>query len=435
MIKKSGACAREKAYIKYKEMIKMAQLWLSGIISYLVGSFFVLKDHPMGFILDFTKGYLGMKLAGIYMDSGLSYLLASSGLLFGHAKPLFYRFEGDTSEALALGIITFMSPYFGLILLLLLLILKSLFNDYDNAVFASSVLIPLLSFKFFKSDSFIIISLLMFGILAVQFWPPALEKRIKPVILTRVAFASLLVFIILLFFFNKYVYKGFGAQRDIIRRGPEHFKYVAITFDDGPDPVYTDEILDILEEKNVHATFFLIGKNVEQYPDIARRIVNEGHSIGNHTYSHRSLIPLSAAATREEIKKAEEAIRKATGVRTTLFRPPRGVYSSYARRFLKDERYTIVLWDVSAMDWVELPPESIVSNVVNHVKPGSIILFHDSGDLVGFKGGDRTNTVRALPVVIDELKARGYEFVTVDHMIFLAELMKTEQNVENHNDN
>ncbi|MDN5331497.1 MAG: peptidoglycan-N-acetylglucosamine deacetylase [Tepidanaerobacteraceae bacterium] len=411
----------------------MAQLWLSGIVSYLIGSFFVIKDRTAGLILDFSKGYLAMKLAGIYLDSGMSYLLASSGLLVGHAKPLFNKGEGDTSEAVALGVITYMSPYLGLFVFFFFLLLKFLFNDYDSAVFASSFLIPLLSFKFFKSDSFIIISFLIFGILAVQFWPPVLEKRLKPESLTRVAFASLLIFLILLFYFNKYVYKGFGAQRDIIRRGPEHFKYVAITFDDGPDPVYTPEILDILKEKDVPATFFLIGKNVEQYPEIARRMVKEGHSIGNHTYSHRSLIPLAAAATREEIKKGEEAIKKATGVRTTLFRPPRGLYTAYARKFLKDERYTVVLWDVSTMDWAELPPASIVSNVVRHVKPGSIILFHDSGDLVGFKGGDRTNTVKALPVVIDELKNRGYKFVTVDQMIFLAELMKTEKIEENHN--
>ncbi|TYP52509.1 glycerol-3-phosphate acyltransferase [Thermosediminibacter litoriperuensis] len=411
----------------------MAQLWLSGIISYFIGSFFVIKDRPVGHILDFSKGYLTMWLAGMYLPSGVSYLLASGGVLIGHTRPLFYKFNGDTTEALALGVITFMSPPFGLIILFFFLLLKFLFNDYDSAVFATSFLIPVLALKFFRSDSYIIISLLIFGSLAVQFWPPAFEKRLKPAIFTRAAFASLLLFLLLLFYFNKYVYKGFGVQRDIIRHGPWQFKYVAITFDDGPDPVYTLQILDILKEKGVPATFFLIGKNAEQYPEIARRIVKEGHSIGNHTYSHRSLIPLSARATREEIKKAEEAIKKATGVRATLFRPPRGVYSAYARKFLKEERYTMVLWDVSAMDWAELPPNNIVSYVVNRVKPGSIILFHDSGDLVTFKGGDRTSTVMALPVVIDELRARGYEFVTVDQMIFLAELMRTEEQVDENN--
>ncbi|ADL08873.1 glycerol-3-phosphate acyltransferase [Thermosediminibacter oceani] len=412
----------------------MALLWLSGIISYLICSLFVIRKRTVGrYILDFAKGYLTMWLSGMYLHSGVSYLFASVGALMGHTRPLFYKFDGETTEALALGVITFMSPVFGLILLFFFLLLKFLFNDYDNAVFAASFLIPVLAFSFFKSDSFIIISLLIFGNLAVQYWPPALEKRLKPTVFTRTAFALLLFFLLMLAFFNKYVYKGFGVQKDIIRRGPDQFKYVAITFDDGPDPVYTTQILDILKEKKVPATFFLIGKNAEQYPDVARRIAKEGHSIGNHTYSHRSLIPLSAKATREEIKKAEEAIKKATGVRTTLFRPPRGIYSSYSRKFLKEERYTIVLWDVSAMDWAELPPNKIVSGVVNRVKPGSIILFHDSGDLVTFKGGDRTSTVRALPVVIDELRARGYEFVTVDQMIFLSELMRTEEQVDENN--
>jgi peptidoglycan/xylan/chitin deacetylase (PgdA/CDA1 family) len=191
--------------------------------------------------------------------------------------------------------------------------------------------------------------------------------------------------------------------------------------------VYTPKILDILKEKNVPATFFLIGKNVEAYPDIAKRIVQEGHLIGNHTYTHKSLIPLSARATCEEIKKAEKAIEDATGIRPTLFRPPRGLYSSYATKLLRDERYTIVLWDVSAMDWAELPPKNIVTNVTGRVKPGSIILLHDSGDIVTFKGGNRSSTVKALPEIIDNLRAGGYEFVTVDQMIFLTELMETEE--------
>ncbi|WP_422447056.1 glycerol-3-phosphate acyltransferase [Thermoanaerobacterium sp. DL9XJH110] len=405
----------------------MYRLWIIAALSYVIGSYFMVGDERKKYLLDFAKGYLTLLVSGLYLHSGLSYLFASAGVLAGHTRPLFYKFRGNTAEAVALGIVFLMSPVMGLLLLFSFLLILKLLKDYDNAVFTASFLVPALSFKFFRSDSFIAITFIIFAGLAVQFWPSFLEKRIKPVFFTRMAFGLMVMGFLLLLYFNKYVYKGFGVQKDIIRHGPHHFKYVALTFDDGPDPVYTPEILDILKEKNVPATFFLIGKNVEAYPDIARRIVREGHSIGNHTYTHKSLIPLSARATYEEIKKAEKAIEDATGIRPTLFRPPRGLYSSYATKMLRDERYTIVLWDVSAMDWAELPPKNIVANVTGRVKPGSIILLHDSGDIVTFKGGNRSSTVKALPEIIDNLRAGGYEFVTVDQMIFLTELMETEE--------
>lgn len=156
-------------------------------------------------------------------------------------------------------------------------------------------------------------------------------------------------------------------------------------------------------------------------------MVKEGHSIGSHTYSHKSLIPLSTKSTYKEIKNAEMAIEEAVGIRPTLFRPPRGVYSQYARKLLSEERYTLVLWDLSAVDWAELAPKRIVANVVNKVKPGSIILLHDSGDLITYSGGDRRSTVKALPEIIDKLRELDYEFVTIDQMIFISELMETEE--------
>lgn len=405
----------------------MYRLWIIAALSYIIGGYFVVRDEKKKYLLDFAKGYLTLLLSGLYFHSGLTYLFASAGVLAGHTRPIFYKFRGDTTEIVALGIVFSMAPVMGLSLLFCFLVLLKLLKNYDNAIFAASFLTPALSFKFFRSDSFIAITFIIFAGLAVQFWPSFLEKRIKPVLFTRMAFGLMVMGFLLLLYFNKYVYKGFGMQKDIIRHGPQHFKYVALTFDDGPDPVYTPEILDILKEKNIPATFFLIGKNVETYPDIAKRIVREGHSIGNHTYTHKSLIPLSARATFEEIKKAEKAIENVTGLRPTLFRPPRGVYSSYATKLLRDERYTIVLWDVSAVDWAELLPKSIVTNVTGRVKPGSIILLHDSGDLVTFKGGNRSATVKALPEILDSLRAGGYEFVTVDQMIFLAELMQTEE--------
>jgi peptidoglycan/xylan/chitin deacetylase (PgdA/CDA1 family) len=405
----------------------MHQFLIVGILSYIVGSFFAIGNGNRKYSLEFAKGFLTLLMSGFYLHSGLSYLMASAGVLAGQSRPIFSKANGYTAEAVSLGIIFYMSPVLGIVLVLIFIVLKRVFKDYDQAVFASCLIIPIMAFRTFRSDSFIIISLIIFASMAIQFWPPFLEKRIKSAVIYDMAIGLGVLGFLILLYFNKYVYKGFGIQKDIIRHGPHHFKYVALTFDDGPDPVYTPEILDILKEKDVQATFFLIGKNVNRHPEIALRMADEGHSIGSHTHSHKSLVPLTAKSTYIEIKNAEAAIEEATGIRPTLFRPPRGVYSSYARELLKEERYTLVLWDLSAVDWAELAPKKIVANVVNKIKPGSIILLHDSGDLITYRGGDRHSTVKALPEIIDKLRAQGYEFVTIDQMIFISELMETEE--------
>lgn len=405
----------------------MYQFLVVAILSYIAGNLFTLGNENRKYGLEFAKGLLTLLMSGLYLHSGLSYLMASAGVLAGQSRPVFSKHNGNTTEVVSLGIIFYMSPVMGIILALIFIVIKKVLKDYDQAVFASSLMIPVTAFRTFRSDSFIIICLVIFASLAIQFWPPFLEKRIKSAVIYDTAIGLGVLGFLILLYFNKYVYKGFGIQKDIIRHGPHHFKYVALTFDDGPDPVYTPEILDILKEKDVRATFFLIGKNVNSYPKVARRIAEEGHSIGSHTYSHKSLIPLTAKSTYYEIKNAEAAIEKAADTRPTLFRPPRGVYSTYARNLLREERYTLVLWDLSAVDWAELAPQKIVANVVNKVTPGSIILLHDSGDLITFRGGDRHSTVKALPEIIDKLRAQGYEFVTIDQMIFLSELMETEE--------
>lgn len=408
----------------------MSQFLIIALASYLLGSFFILRrshdDELKVLLMDFAKGYLIMLAAGLYLHAGLSFLFAATGVLAGHTKPLFHRFEGDTTEGVSLGVIFFMSKPMAAVLILIFLLSKKLLKDHDNGVFAATLTVIPLAFAFFQSDSFVIISIIIFASVGVEFWPPAFERRISSGVFVRGGFGIGVLGIIILFFFNKYVYKGFGIQRDIIRHGPKTLNFVALTFDDGPDPDFTPKILDILKEKNVLATFFLIGKKAEKYPALAQRIAEEGHIIGSHTYSHRSLVPLTAKATKFEIMQSQKAIEGAVGTRPTLFRPPRGVYSAYARQLLKDERYTMVLWDLTAMDWTELSPASIVSNVVKKIKPGSIILLHDSGDLVKFKGGDRRHTIDALPVIIDKLRDEGFEFVTMQQMIFLTEIMETE---------
>jgi len=405
----------------------MYQFLIIAITSYIVSSIIRVGNGSRKYSLEFAKGFLALLISGIYLKSGLSYLMASLGILAGQSRPLFSRVNGTSTEAVALGIISYMSPVMGTVLFLLFSAFNRILNDYSRAVFASCLAIPIMALRTFRSDSYVIISMIIFASIAIQFGLPYLGNIVKPKFLYDLAIGIGVLGFLILIFFNKYVYRGFGIQKDIIRHGTYHFKYVALTFDDGPDPAYTPEILDILKEKEVRATFFLVGEKAKSYPEIAKRIIEEGHSIGNHTYSHKSLIPLSTTKTYEEIKEAEAAIEEATGVKPTLFRPPRGVYSSYARKLLREEGYTLVLWDLSAVDWAELAPKKIVANVINKVKPGSIILLHDSGDLITSKGGNRKSTVKALPEIIDQLREQGYHFVTVDQLIFISELMETEE--------
>jgi len=227
-------------------------------------------------------------------------------------------------------------------------------------------------------------------------------------------------------FITYFEYHGIGCQDGILRRGP-HENIVAITFDDGPNPLYTPRILDILKEKDVKATFFAVGLHVKKYPDIAERIVAEGHDIGNHTYTHKDLVPATRRMILAQLHKTDQIIRRVTGTSTKLFRPPRGIYGSAARRLLVDEEgYRLILWSVSSIDWRRVSPRSILRRIARHTRPGSILLFHDSGALIRREGGSRENTVEALPMVIDYLRAKGYEMVTISEMLERLEAEETE---------
>jgi len=190
---------------------------------------------------------------------------------------------------------------------------------------------------------------------------------------------------------------------------------IALTFDDGPS-VHTAEVLDILALYQVRATFFVIGRNVERYPDLAARIVAEGHVIGNHTYTH----PLWAAIetpgqVERELELAAHAIAAATGVHPALFRPPHGWRSPWMMRLAIQKGYGVVTWSVSPDDWRRPPPQTIIDRVLHQVRPGAIILLHDG--LETRVGAPVENTVAALPRLIEELQARGYRFVTVPELM------------------
>jgi len=193
-------------------------------------------------------------------------------------------------------------------------------------------------------------------------------------------------------------------------------KKIALTFDDGPNEPYTSEILQILKENNIKATFFLVGKNVEAFPDAARAIVAAGHTIGNHSYDHHQLLTKTSAQVSQEILKTEKAIEDATGQKTTLFRPPYGDKNTLTVHETHKLGYVMVEWSVSAEDWRRPGPDKIIKNVVPHVRNGSIILMHDGDKL---RRGDRSQTVEALPRIIAQLRQEGYQFVTIPDLLKL----------------
>jgi len=192
----------------------------------------------------------------------------------------------------------------------------------------------------------------------------------------------------------------------VLRRvGANGKKVVALTFDDGPWPEHTAEILDILKEEEVPATFFMLGLRVKKEPEVARRIVAEGHDVGNHTYRHVDLTDVKPEIQRREIRGTNNVIRATTGVQPEWFRPPMGQVDSSAYREIKAAGLRPALWTVDPQDWRKnASAGAIAREVVSATKPGSVILLHDGG-------GNRSQTTKALPWIIHELHKRGYEFV------------------------
>ena len=255
---------------------------------------------------------------------------------------------------------------------------------------------------------------------------PSTRPALLKAVIARVGTALLIVGLVAGILLNRHVYRGFGMGVEIFRRGSNEFSLVALTFDDGPNPEYTPLILDTLKAKGIHATFFLVGEEVERYPDLARRIVEEGHEVGSHTYSHRNMMGLQADLVRQEIIRAEDAITRACGEPPRLFRPPRGLYDGRLVEQLRERRYALALWSISSMDWAETSEASMVHRLSRIVRNGDVVLFHDSGGIIANDGGSRINTVRALPHVIDRLRDRGFAFVTVSQLMFVSGLAEDE---------
>jgi len=186
--------------------------------------------------------------------------------------------------------------------------------------------------------------------------------------------------------------------------------YLAITFDDGPHPKNTPRLLDMLKERGLKATFYVIGQNVVLYPEIMQRIVAEGHEIGNHSYTHAALTKCSPAKVTEEVSKTNDAIMQSCGVKPTTIRPPYGATNASITKRLNDEfGLTVVMWSVDPLDWKIRKASHVSGHILQNAKSGGIVLAHDI----------HPSTIDAMPAVLDGLLSKGHQFVTVSELIAL----------------
>ena len=217
--------------------------------------------------------------------------------------------------------------------------------------------------------------------------------------------------------------RGFG-QRDIVDLAgmfPEDFfrnkkteeKIVALTFDDGPDNVYTPQILDVLKKHDVKATFFLVGNRCDIYNDVVERLNKEGHVIGNHSMTHPNIMKMEPKEVMKELKDADQAIESIAGYKPILFRSPYGSLNPELLEMIADAGYKIISWDVDSLDWKGIPGEEVKLNIIENVQNGSIILQHSTAG----KGKDLSGTVEALDEIITILKREDYQFVTVPELL------------------
>jgi cellulose synthase/poly-beta-1,6-N-acetylglucosamine synthase-like glycosyltransferase/spore germination protein YaaH/peptidoglycan/xylan/chitin deacetylase (PgdA/CDA1 family) len=221
--------------------------------------------------------------------------------------------------------------------------------------------------------------------------------------------------------FTAETYESYPLSYEIDQLGATRRK-IALSFDDGPDPRWTPKILDILKEKHVPAAFFVVGEEAAKSPGVLKRAYAEGHSIGNHTYSHPNLDEISPTQLRWELNITQRLIESTLGVKSILFRPPYGIdhQPEYAEEvaqlpIAQDMGYLIVGQKIDPHDWrqpygKQVPAEEIIEGVLRQADAGNIVLFHDGG-------GDRSQTVKALPVIIDRLRERGFEFVPVPELV------------------
>lgn len=198
------------------------------------------------------------------------------------------------------------------------------------------------------------------------------------------------------------------GQDGIFRSSQIEKKQIALTFDDGPNKKWTEKYLELLKEKEVRATFFMLGKNAETYPELVQKIAADGHDIGIHSYDHNDLKKESFSSIQQDLIHSQDILTQITGNIPSLFRPPYGSIDSQVIQVAQEQGLLVVLWNVDPQDWLMDTKEQVAEAVLSHVKPGNIVVMHEG----------KSVTYGALPVIIDTLREQGYEFVTISEMIY-----------------
>src|SRR4051812_22857266 len=187
--------------------------------------------------------------------------------------------------------------------------------------------------------------------------------------------------------------------------------YIALTFDDGPNATLTPKLLDLLAAKHLKATFFVVGQNAADHPEILKRAVREGHEIANHSWSHPNFGKMSDEAVRRELQKTDDAISAAIGKRPTLMRPPYGSITAHQKKWIHEEfGYRIIIWDVDPLDWKRPGPSVVTARILKETNAGSIVLAHDI----------HPPTIEAMPATFDQLMKKGFKSVTVTELLGMA---------------
>ncbi|WP_232330885.1 polysaccharide deacetylase family protein [Thermoactinomyces sp. CICC 10521] len=200
-------------------------------------------------------------------------------------------------------------------------------------------------------------------------------------------------------------------EKTMVFKGPKFKKQIALTFDDGPDREFTPQILKILKQKQVPATFFVVGNMVKKYPDMLREIDRDGHTIGNHSFNHPQLTKLKHPETDRQIGQTNQLIYQTIHKSPLLLRPPYGAINDQLEQHFGQKNFKIIQWSVDTRDWAGQSPEQIMATVKREADPGGIILQHCAG------GKQLQSTVQVLPGLIDYFRGQGYEFVTVDKLL------------------
>jgi len=206
-------------------------------------------------------------------------------------------------------------------------------------------------------------------------------------------------------------------RKGTIYRVKSDKKQVVLTFDDGPSAEWTPKILDELKKADIKATFFMIGHHVMKYPEIAKRVAEEGHTVANHGYAHEVMLYYKPAEIEEEIKYTEHVIKEITGKTTTLFRPPKAWLRKNIKEKIKSMGYEIILWSLNSKDWVNFNHKTIAKYISNNVKNGDILLFHDSGNVFSREGASRLQTVKSITLLARMLREKGFEIVPIEELL------------------